>query len=75
MFRTMNQGVLSAIGNTPLIPLTRVLGDADFTIYGKLEGLNPGGSSKDRAAISILAHGDRIGAGLRLFWTTIHLCG
>jgi 2,3-diaminopropionate biosynthesis protein SbnA len=55
MFPSMNDGILSAIGNTPLIRLKRIFRDADFTLYGKLEALNPGGSSKDRAAISILA--------------------
>jgi N-(2-amino-2-carboxyethyl)-L-glutamate synthase len=50
-------GVLSAIGNTPLVRLSHVLGDIPFKLYGKLEMLNPGGSIKDRTAISILEHG------------------
>lgn len=56
----MNQardGVLSAIGNTPLVRLHHVLGDIPFKVYGKLEMLNPGGSIKDRTAISILQQG------------------
>lgn len=53
----MNEGVLSAIGNTPLIRLKRIFRDAEFKLYGKLEALNPGGSSKDRTAISIVARG------------------
>jgi 2,3-diaminopropionate biosynthesis protein SbnA len=51
------EGVLSAIGNTPLVKLPHVLGDIPFNLYGKLEMLNPGGSIKDRTAISILQHG------------------
>jgi N-(2-amino-2-carboxyethyl)-L-glutamate synthase len=51
------EGVLSAIGNTPLVRLPNVLGDTPFKLYGKLEMLNPGGSIKDRTAISILEHG------------------
>jgi cysteine synthase A len=50
------EGVLSAIGNTPLIRLTRALKNIDFQLYGKLETTNPGGSIKDRTALSILKH-------------------
>ena len=52
----MNDGVLSAIGNTPLVRLSRVIPDARFKLYAKLEGLNPGGSTKDRPAFSIIRH-------------------
>jgi cysteine synthase A len=57
MLRPAHDGVVSAIGNTPVIRLKKVFKDAHFKLYGKLEALNPGGSSKDRAAISIIAHG------------------
>jgi cysteine synthase A len=50
----MFEGILSLIGKTPLVKLTRVLGDIEFDVYGKLEGFNPGGSIKDRAAYSII---------------------
>lgn len=52
----MNDGVLSAIGKTPLVRLSRVIPDAGFTLFAKLEGLNPGGSTKDRPAFSIIRH-------------------
>lgn len=52
----MKDGVLSAIGNTPLVRLSRVIPYARFKLYAKLEGLNPGGSTKDRPAFSILRH-------------------
>src|SRR5690349_8075871 len=52
----MNQGVLSAIGHTPLIKLDRVIDDCEFNVYAKLEGFNPGGSIKDRTAYSIIQH-------------------
>jgi cysteine synthase A len=52
----MLEGILSLIGNTPLVKLTRLLGDIEFDVYGKLEGFNPGGSIKDRAAYSIIKH-------------------
>jgi N-(2-amino-2-carboxyethyl)-L-glutamate synthase len=53
----MREGILSVIGNTPLVKLSRVFPDADFDIYAKLEGLNPGGSTKDRPAFNIIKHG------------------
>lgn len=52
---TLASGVLTAIGNTPLVQLHRFFGDsAKATIHAKLELLNPMGSSKDRAAASML---------------------
>jgi cysteine synthase B len=42
--------IVSLVGQTPLVPLARVAAD----IYVKLEGFNPGGSVKDRAALSIV---------------------
>jgi cysteine synthase A len=50
----VTDGILSAIGNTPLVRLTRVLGITNFRLYAKLETTNPGGSIKDRTALSIL---------------------
>jgi 2,3-diaminopropionate biosynthesis protein SbnA len=54
MEANMNGGVLTAIGNTPLVRLTRILGDISFNLYAKLEAANPGGSIKDRAAVNII---------------------
>jgi cysteine synthase B len=45
-----NTNVLAAIGNTPLVELTRLNGNSDVKILAKLEGNNPGGSIKDRPA-------------------------
>jgi N-(2-amino-2-carboxyethyl)-L-glutamate synthase len=50
----MNAGILSTIGNTPLIELTRLLPQRSFRLFAKLEAFNPGGSIKDRAAYTIL---------------------
>ena len=58
----MFEGILSAIGHTPLVRLTRVLGEMDFRLFAKLEPLNPGGSMKDRPALSIIKHGLETGA-------------
>ena len=49
-----HEGILSAIGNTPLIRLSRLLPEAPFHIYAKMEAFNPGGSIKDRPASMIL---------------------
>ena len=50
----MIRGVLSTVGNTPLVELTRLFKTADFRLFAKLESCNPGGSIKDRAALTIL---------------------
>lgn len=53
----MNEGILSLVGNTPMVELTRVMPDIPFRLYAKLEGFNPGGSMKDRPASLILKQG------------------
>ncbi len=42
------------IGNTPLVELEHIPVNKRVTIYGKLEGNNPGGSVKDRAAYGMI---------------------
>lgn len=42
------------IGNTPLIKLRSIPTNSDVTVYCKLEGQNPGGSVKDRAALGMI---------------------
>jgi len=42
------------IGNTPLIELETIPVNKNVTIYCKLEGQNPGGSVKDRAALGMI---------------------
>ncbi len=42
------------IGNTPLVELQNIPINKSVTIYGKLEGDNPGGSVKDRAAYGMI---------------------
>lgn len=52
---TPASGVLTAIGNTPLVELHQFFGDSvNASVFAKLELLNPMGSSKDRAAVSML---------------------
>src|SRR6476620_1704288 len=47
-------GIVEAIGNTPLIKLKRVSAETGCTILGKAEFMNPGQSVKDRAALFII---------------------
>jgi cysteine synthase B len=53
-------GTLEAsIGHTPLLKLRLV--DTEVPIFAKAEHLNPGGSVKDRAALSMILEGERSG--------------
>ncbi len=52
--RSPVDGVLGAIGNTPLVALQRYLGNPAVAVWAKLEAGNPGGSSKDRPAARML---------------------
>jgi cysteine synthase A len=49
-----SNGIVEAIGNTPLIKLERVSAETGCTILGKAEFMNPGQSVKDRAALFII---------------------
>ena len=46
--------LFSLIGNTPLVDLSDLQSNPNVKLYGKLEGQNPGGSVKDRAAYSMI---------------------
>ncbi len=54
-------GLVDAIGNTPLIALPKLSAVLGRTILGKAEFLNPGGSVKDRAARGIIEDFERRG--------------
>jgi cysteine synthase B len=55
------ESILELIGNTPLIGLHALSPNPDVKIYGKLEGQNPGGSSKDRIALKMVDLAERDG--------------
>ena len=65
--------VLNNIGNTPLVELSHINPYKKVRIYGKLEGNNPGGSVKDRAAYYLVkgavARGD-VKPGMQLIEAT-----
>jgi cysteine synthase B len=50
------------VGNTPLVKLQRMPGNTSNTLLVKLEGNNPAGSVKDRAALAMVTHAEARGA-------------
>jgi len=54
--------MLSAIGNTPLVKLSRVVPKGAAEVWVKLEYYNPTGSYKDRMALSMIERAERRGA-------------
>lgn len=66
-------GLLDLIGNTPMVEIKKLNPNPGVRIFGKLEGNNPGGSVKDRAAYNMikcaLERGD-IKAGTKLIEAT-----
>ena len=50
----MYKKLLDIVGNTPLVELTHTSPKSSVKILAKLEGNNPGGSVKDRAALGML---------------------
>ena len=46
--------LLELVGHTPLVRLQNVVPDGSATLLAKLEFLNPGGSVKDRIAITMI---------------------
>ena len=57
----IKHGIVSTIGNTPLIRLNSFSDETGCEILGKAEFLNPGGSVKDRAALYIVEDAERQG--------------
>lgn len=65
--------IIDCVGNTPLVEIRKLNPNPRVSIYAKLEGNNPGGSVKDRAALnmirSAMERGD-IGKGMQLIEAT-----
>jgi cysteine synthase A len=53
--------IIDKIGNTPLVRIQRMSPDPSVHIWTKLEGMNPGGSVKDRIALSMVEAAERDG--------------
>jgi len=58
---SIHHGIVDAIGNTPLIHLSRASEATGCTILGKAEFMNPGQSVKDRAALFIIRDAEERG--------------
>lgn len=50
----MSNSIIDLIGNTPLVKTTTLVKNPKVSLYLKLEGQNPGGSVKDRAAYNMI---------------------
>src|SRR6202045_1127240 len=57
----ISDGIIPAIGNTPLIKLKRASEETGCLVLGKAEFMNPGQSVKDRAALFIIEDAVRKG--------------
>lgn len=49
------------IGRTPLVRLERVVEPGMAEVWVKIEGMNPGGSIKDRTALAMITEAERVG--------------
>src|SRR5271155_5197549 len=58
---TLYPTVLDLIGNTPMIDISALSPNPAARIFMKLEGQNPGGSVKDRVALSLIEDAERSG--------------
>jgi len=58
---TVYENVLQLIGRTPLVRLNNLSGPNSATLLAKLESRNPGGSIKDRIALSMIEAAEREG--------------
>ena len=58
---TVYSSVLELIGNTPIVNITALSPNPDARILIKLEGQNPGGSVKDRIALSMIEQAEHNG--------------
>jgi len=56
------QNILQTIGNTPHIRINRLFGNAKQQVWIKSERANPGGSIKDRIALSMVEDAEKSGA-------------
>ncbi len=52
------QNILQSIGNTPMVKINKLNPNKNVKIYAKLEGVNPGGSIKDRVALKMIEQGE-----------------
>ncbi|HEX4474537.1 MAG TPA: cysteine synthase A [Polyangiaceae bacterium] len=56
---TSDEGPLGLVGHTPLVRLARLSPEGGAAVWAKAEFLNPGGSVKDRPALSMVIAAER----------------
>ena len=54
-------GVLDLIGKTPIVKVNNMVDENSAEVYVKLEKFNPGGSTKDRAALGMIEDAEKKG--------------
>ena len=57
----MFESILQAVGRTPLVRLRRINEGLLATVAAKVEAQNPGGSTKDRVAVAMIADAEKAG--------------
>jgi cystathionine beta-synthase len=57
----IKESIIDAIGETPLVRLSRLGADVKPQLVAKIEAMNPGGSIKDRVAVSLIEAAEREG--------------
>ncbi|BHH81827.1 cysteine--tRNA ligase [Desulforhopalus sp. 52FAK] len=57
----LHDNILGAVGGTPLVRINRLFVKDGVSIYGKIESSNPGGSVKERVALSMIEAGEASG--------------
>src|SRR3954469_19744979 len=57
----VHSSITELIGNTPIVDVSALSPNPRVRIYAKLEGWNPGGSVKDRAAVSMIEEAEKHG--------------
>jgi cystathionine beta-synthase len=55
------RNIAEAVGQTPMVRLNRVAAGIKAAVYAKVEYLNPGGSIKDRIAVSMVEDAEKTG--------------
>ncbi len=61
MPKIISENPLGQIGQTPLVHLSRLTDRNTATVWGKMEGSNPGGSVKDRIALAMIERAEKDG--------------
>lgn len=56
------KNILQTIGNTPIVKINKLNPNKNINIYAKIEGVNPGGSIKDRIALKMIEQAEAEGS-------------